>query len=366
MGKLRKISAFQLFLWMLTFTFGDMSIINPAVGHGAGQDSWIGFGIGWILGIFIMLMYMKIIKLNPSKNIIEILKDCFGKYLGITFGIFYIVYFMYANSLIVREFGEYIYIVNYPDTPIIFIMASLVFLVSFAVRGGPEIIARVYGILVYVFVFFVITVSLLLIPHIQFMNILPILESGWYPIFKSSLSTVAFPFGELVVFMMIYDNVNNNENIKKAAFSAMMIGGTIIFITILRDIMVLGPKLLENLTFPAQTSSELIPDPMNISPLIAVNLIIGSSAESSTYLYAATKGVAQMLNLDDHRPFIFPMALLLLILCMWNYNDIFQFFASVSEVYVYLAIPFQVIIPFIIMIISLSKKRKIESKDLNG
>ncbi|WMJ81673.1 endospore germination permease [Clostridium sp. MB40-C1] len=362
MKNFEKISAFQLFLWMLTFTFGDMSIINPAVGYGAGQDSWIGFGIGWILGLFIMLMYMTIIKLNPSKTIIQILKDCFGKCLGIILGICYIVYFMYANSLVVREFGEYIYIINYPDTPILFIMASLVFLVSFAAKKGPEIIARVYGILVYVFIFFVIMISLLLIPHIQFMNILPVLENGWHPIFRSSISSVAFPFGELVIFMMIYDNVNDNENIKKAAFSAMMIGGAIIFITILRDIMVLGPSLLENLTFPGQTSSELIPDPMNISPLIAINLIIGSSAESSTYLYASTKGVAQLLNLNDHRPFVFPMAILLLILCIWNYRDIFQFFNSVSEVYVYFAIPFQVIIPFVIMIISLSKKKKSSQK----
>lgn len=352
-----KISGFQLFLWMLTYTFGDMSILNPAVGYGAGQDSWIGFAIGWTIGIILMVMYMTIIKLNPSKTIIEMLKDYFGKYLGTMLGSCYIIYFTYAGSLVVREFGDYICIVNYPDTPIIFVMGSLVFLICFSVRGGPEIIARIYGILVYVFCFFVIIVSVLLIPHLQFNNLFPIFEHGWKPILRAGISSVAFPFGELVVFMMVYANVNNNKNIKKAAFSAIMTGGTIIFITLLRDIMVLGPKLLENLTFPAQTSSELIPDPWNISPLIAINLIIGSSVESSTYLYASSKGIAQLLNSKDYRLFVIPMAVLLLILSVWNYHNIFQFFASVSEVYVYFAIPFQIIIPFIIMIVSLIKKK---------
>lgn len=358
MKKLEKISAFQLFLWMVTFTFGDMSILNPALGYGAGQDSWIGFLNGWIIGIVLMLMYMTIVKLNSNKTLIEILKDCFGKHLGTIIGICYIFYFMYAASLVIREFGEYIYIVNYPDTPIVFIMGSLVFLTCFAAKGGPEIIARTYGILIYVFVFFVILVSLLLIPHIQVRNLLPVLESEWYPILRSSISSVAFPFGELVIFMMVYSTVNSNENIKKAAVSSVMIGGAIIFITLIRDIMVLGPNLVENLTFPSQSSSELIPDPMNISPLIAINLIIGSSGETATYIYAISKGVSQLFNLEDYRVVVVPISVLLLILAMWNYCNIFQFFTSVSEVYIYFAIPFQIIIPFVVMVISFINKKK--------
>jgi spore germination protein KB len=365
MGKIEKISAFQLFLWMLTFTFGDMTIINSAIGHGAGQDSWIGFCIGWAIGIILMMLYMAIIKLYPSRTIVEMLRDSFGKHLGTLLGICYIIYFTYAASLVVREFGEYIYLVNFPDTPIIYLMSILLLLATYAVRSGPEVIGRIVGILGIIFPIFILIVSLLLIPHLEFNNLLPVLEHDWKPILSGALSSVAFPFGELVIFMMIYATVNNNKNIKKAAFSSMMIGASIIFSALLRDIMVLGPELIDNLTFPAQTSSELIPDPVNISPLVAINLLIGSSVETSTYLYAITKGTTQLLNLEDYRPFVLPIAALLLILSMWNYQSIFEFFNSVSQVYVYFAVPFQVIIPFSILIISWTKKKS-KKKKCNG
>lgn len=356
MKKFENISGFQLFLWMLTFTFGDMSILNSAVGYGAGQDSWIAFTFAWIIGIFLMLIYMKIVKLNPSKTVIDMLKDCFGKFLGTFIGFCYVVYFTYAGSLVVREFGEYIYIVNFPDTPIIFLMTLLILLSSYAVKCGPETIARIVGILGFIFPLFILIVSLLLIPHLDFSNIFPIFENGWNPILRGTLSSVAFPFGELVIFLMIYSTTNKDENIKKAAFSALIIGGAIILAALLRDIMVLGPTLIENLTFPAQTSSELIPDPINISPLVAVNLLIGSSVETATYLYASSKAVTQLLKLKDFRPFVLPMASLLLLLSMWNYHSVFEFFSSVSEVYVFFAVPFQIIIPFLILIISWIKQ----------
>jgi len=357
MIKGEKISGMALFLWLVTYTLGDMSILNPAIGAKAYQDSWLGFILGWTGGFILMVIYVSIIRLTPSKTLFEILKDSFGKYIGSILIIFYIWYFIYNGSLVVREFGEYAVIVNYPETPIVFISALLVFMAAYMIKSGPQVISRVYGILAFIFIFSVLAITMILIPQFDFTNLFPFLEHGIKPVLKAGLNTVAFPFGELVLLLVIASVAKESVNIKKAAYSAVALGGFLIFVTILRDIMVLGPGLLENQTFPAQASTQIIPKPLDVSPMVSVSLLIGSGIETTTYLYACTLGISQLFNLDDYKPFVFPMAALMVMISLWNFTSVHQFFGWVSEIYPYYVVPFQTIIPLIILIILWTKKK---------
>lgn len=310
-----------------------------------------------------MAVYVSIIRLNPSKTLFDVLRECFGKYLGSLLIISYIWYFIYNGSLVVREFGDYALTTKYSETPILFICALLVFMAAYAIKNGLEVIGRIFGILVFFFVLFIITITILLLPHIDPGNLLPFLEHGFKPVLKAGFNTIAFPFGELVLLLVISSVGNQNANFKKIGFSAVAVGGFIILITLFRDIMVLGPALLESITYPAQDSTLIIRRPVDVSPLIASSLLIGSGAETTTYLYACTLGVTQLFNLDDYKPFVLPMGVLMTVLAIWNFTNVYEFFDWVGEIYPYYAMPFQTIIPVIILIILLVKEK---SKIKNG
>lgn len=357
MSKGEKISGIALFLWLVTYTLGDMPILNPAIGAKAYQDSWLGFILGWVGGFILMVIYVSIIRLNPSKTLFEILKDSFGKYLGSILIIFYIWYFIYNGSLVVREFGEYVVTVNYSETPIVFVLVLLILMAAYMIKSGLEVISRVYGILTFIFIFSVLLLTIMSIPQFDFNNFFPFLEHGLKPVLKAGFATVAFPFGELVLLLVISSVANESVNIKKIAYSAVALGGCLIFITLIRDIMVLGPGLLENQTFPAMASTQMIPKPLDVSPLVAVSLLIGSGIETTTYLYACTLGITQLFNLDDYKPFVFPMSALMVMISIWNFTNISQFFDWVGEIYPYYVLPFQTIIPLIILIILWTKKK---------
>lgn len=352
MSKGEKISGWALFLWLVTFTLGDMSILNPAVGAKAYQDSWLGFILGWAGGFILMAIYVAIIRLNPSKTLFDMLKECFGKYLGSILIVFYIWYFIYNGSLVVREFGEYALTIKYTETPILAICVLIILLAVYAIKNGLEVISRLIGILAFFFVLFIFTITILLIPQFDPSNLLPFLEHGLKPVLKAGLNTIAFPFGELVWLLVIFTVGNQSVNFKKIGLSAVAVGGFIILITLLRDIMVLGPTLLENQTYPGQASALLIPRPIDVSPLIASSLLIGSGVETITYLYACTLGITQLFNLDDYKPLVLPMAALMVMLAIWNFTNLYQFFDWVGEIYPYYTIPFQIIIPLTLLIIS--------------
>ncbi|MGI5922099.1 MAG: GerAB/ArcD/ProY family transporter [Syntrophomonadaceae bacterium] len=357
MSKVERISGLTLFLWLLAFTLGDMSILNPAVGAKAYQDSWLGFILGWAGGMILMLIYVSIIKLNPSQNLFDLLKECFGKYLGSILIVTYIWYFIYNGALVVREFGEYAVTVRYSQTPILFISALLLVNVAYAIKQGLEVVGRVAGLVVIFFILFIFTVTILQIPQIDPGNLLPFLEHGYKPVLKAGFSTLAFPFGELVLLLVIFTVGNQHTNFKKIGLLAVAIGGFIILITLFRDIMVLGPALLENQTYPAQASALIIPRPVDVSPTVVASLFIGSGAETVTYLYACALGITRLFNLEDYKPFVFPMAALMVMISIWNFTNIHQFFAWVGEIYPYYVLPFQIFIPLVVLFVLWFKKK---------
>lgn len=357
MSKGEKISGLALFFWLVTFTLGDMPILNPAVGAKAYQDSWLGFMLGWAGGFILMAVYVSIIRLNPKKTLFEVLRECFGKYLGSILIISYIWYFIYNGSLVVREFGEYALTVKYSETPILFICILIVVLAVYAIKNGLEVIGRIFGILVFFYVLFEITITILLIPQLDPGNLLPFLEHGFKPVLKAGFNTIAFPFGELVLLLVISSVGNSKTNFKKVGLSAVAVGGLLILITLFRDIMALGPALLESVTYPAQASTLIIPRPLDVSSLIASSLLIGSGAETTTYLYACTLGITQLFNLDDYKPFVLPMGALMIVLAIWNFTNTYQFFDWVGEIYPYYVLPFHTIIPVIILITLKAKKK---------
>lgn len=357
MSKGEKISGIALFLWLVTFLLGDMPIHTPVSGGQAYQDSWLGFLLGWAGGFILMVIYVSIIRLNPSKTLFIILKETFGKYIGSILILLYIWYFIYNGSLVSRQFGEYIVAVNYNETPLLFVLALLLLMAAYMVKSGLEVISRVYGMLAILYLISVLAITAILIPQFDFNNFFPVLERGIKPVLKAGLATIGFPFGELVLLLAFYSVANESVNMKKTAYFAVAVGGLLVFINVLRDIMVLGSGLLANQTFPSNAVTQVIPPPIDISPLVVGSLLIGSGIEATTYLYACTLGITQLFNLYDYKPFVFPMAVLMVLLSLWNFTNIHQFFGWLDAIYPYYALPFQTIMPFILLIIALLKKK---------
>ena len=64
-----------------------------------------------------MWLYVKIALLNPSKTLVEILKERMGKVVGNILAVFYIWYFIHIASMVFRDFGEFITAMTFPETP---------------------------------------------------------------------------------------------------------------------------------------------------------------------------------------------------------------------------------------------------------
>lgn len=353
-----RISSYQLTLLIMGFLFGSTAIIRPA--GSAHEDAWLAYILAWGAGFFVIWLYSSIAQANPAKTLIDILKDYFGKYIGTFLGITYIWYFIHLASLVFRNFGDYMVVTIYYETPVIFIISMFAILVAYSAKKGLEVITRATEMLLpYVFIF-VAVLFFALMSEFDLKNMLPVLGNGWTPVVNAALSAFAFPFGETVLFLMVFPALNKPKTIKRASLTAVAVMGLLILNILLRDLWVLGPDMLNRAVFPPAISTELIPG-LNIHPIIGVNLLIAGWIKISVCIYAAALGVAQLTGLDDFKPLVVPLIAICVPMSLWLFDNIFEMFRFAGEIYPYYSSFFQIFIPLVLLLMSKYKKAKTRS-----
>ncbi|KZL92414.1 GerAB/ArcD/ProY family transporter [Clostridium magnum] len=351
----KKISKIQLFLLIIGFLYSNTVIINPV--REALQDAWIAYIIAWAGGFISLSVYLVIAKLNPYKTLIQILVEVFGKIIGSGVAGLYIWYFIHMAAVVLRDFGEYIITTEFPETPIVFVMGSFCLIIAFALRKSIEVIARTNELIMLVLPLFILFLIFANVQSFEFKNLQPVLEKGITFVLKPAFSAFSFPFAELVVFLMIFPYLNQQEKLAKTSYLAFAVGGFSIFLSIMKDFIVLGPDMVMRTYFPPNVSVELVPN-ISLVPLISANLMITGGVKIVISAYAAISGITQLFNLDDSKVLVFPIISLIVILSVWLYDNIFDSMRWGAEIWPYYSIPFQIVFPILILIISFVRHRK--------
>lgn len=351
MDKVR-ISKHQLIFLMVGFIYGI--IISPQAT--AKQDAWFAVLITTIAALFILTLYVYISLLNREKTLIEILKKRFGKYIGGLIGLLYVWYFLHLAAIVIRNYGDYVNMAIFPETPVVFIIISLSIITAYVVRQGLEVMGRGVEIFVPLVIIEVLFVTILLYGQMDFSNWKPFLGNGFMPVLKTVQTIISFPVGEIVIFLMIFPAINKEKDLLKSALIAASTAGGLFLIVTFRDLFVLGADMLYRTTFTSATALRLIPD-INLDVFYMVAALLGGSIKVTVCIYAAVVGFAQVFDVDNYKPFVYPMVALMIALSIWLYESFFDLTQWSMENYFYYAFPFQFIIPIILLIISIVKRK---------
>jgi len=349
-----RISSLQLCFIIVAYIFGSVAISSPT--RIAQQDFWISHMIGWGGGFLLITMYATIALLNPNKTLIEILKVHFGKYLGSFIGLLYVWYALHIASLITRSFGEFMVTVNYSSTPILVIYLSMLIPIVYALKKGLEVSARTNQMTIIMLIFMLLIIFVLSIPLYNKKFLLPPFEHGFKPILTGGLHLLAFPFGETVLLLMIFPCLNDQKKLVKVSNIGVLIAGFMLLLSNLRDLLVLGPDIVDRHLFPPHVSVAMMPQVV-VEPIVSANLLISSGLQGFICIYCALIGIAQLLNLDDYKPFILPICSFVITLSFWIHESYPEAFTWSVKYWLPYSVPFQIIIPFILLVISIIKKK---------
>ncbi|ABR47488.1 spore germination protein [Alkaliphilus metalliredigens QYMF] len=360
MTKQVQISPIQLTILLMGFLFGTTVFIVS--GFHAEQNAWIAFLLSWSGGILLFACYVLLSKKFPQKTLVEINKILLGNFLGSALSILYIWYFIHLGALILRNFGEYVVIAHMTETPLWFPIFLLLIISLYATKSGLEVTSRTAELVVPLIFLFQLILTLSLITEVDLSLLRPILQEGFPPVLRAAFSTLTFPFGETVVFLMIIPYLNKPTQLKKTYLSAFLIVGLILFITLIRDITILGPRGIERKIFAPHLVAKHVAF-VDFDAVIGIMFFISSWTKLSVCYLGTTIGISQLTNSNNHRLFVYPVGIILMGLSIWIYDSASEMLSWAIDIWPLYSVPFQILFPLLLLLISFFKKDRTQNKE---
>lgn len=320
-------------LWALMFVFMVASSMSLPIGYTAGHDSWISAVIGSLAGLCIAWVYATLCRKFPQKSIIGIAQALHGTWIGKAIGILYTWYGFQLGAYVLRNFEDLTSTVLLPRTPSVVISLIMISISAWAAYRGIEVICRCALILIIVVILQSVIFIVLLIPDMKLGHLFPVFETDWRSVFDGAAQIAAFPLGETVLVVMIIPFVNCADKVKKTILS--VIGAlTAMYISV--------GDFFER-----------------IEPIVFTVWVFGEFTKLTVCLYAASLALAQTVGSRNYQFYIMPLGLALLELSMFlhpNQLDVIEF---QQHIWPWLSVPFQLVIPLVLLLCSQIKRRSI-------
>ena len=247
-----------------------------------------------------------------QKNVIELAYMSGGKALRIFVGLLVFVSLMMNYASVIRIFPETIKIVLLQDIRVDVI--TLVFEIAIGIGAyiGLRAIARINYMLMPIMGGVLVMFLVLLIPHYNYLNLMPVFGNGADKIFINGFNTLSM-YSDLLllnIFLPFYENMGEA---KKSGRRAIMISAVFVIIIMLAVCLV----------FPYPTSDEFMIPLYQLTRMIHLSSFFSRFEAffefawslmlltySAVYIYALSFVWKETFGLKYSRPLIFPIVIL--------------------------------------------------------
>ncbi|WP_280770170.1 GerAB/ArcD/ProY family transporter [Salipaludibacillus daqingensis] len=357
-----KITPFQLFVLIVLFQLGSAIVVAPGVE--AKQDAWMSIMLGLIGGLFVFIIYYHLYKQFPELSLIEYLPKILGKHLGWFVGFLYSLYFLYIATRVLRDFGDLLVTAIFPQTPLFIINLLMTLSIAYVIYLGIEVLARTgeFYFLLLMFIGVIVNTLFFISGEVETDNLLPILGEGWTPVIKGAVPTLlTFPFGEIIVFTMVFPYLHNQKYTLKVGLIGLVFSGVLIAFATMMNIAVLGIDIVERSSYPllSAISKIRVGDFLErLDALAVISLIVGMFFKIAIFFFAGVYGATTLFKVNQYQKLIMPMSIIVLVSSISiaeNFSEHIEIGLKIVPNYLHL--PFQFYIPTALLMITLIKKK---------
>lgn len=240
----------------------------------------------------------------------------------------------------------------------------MILTVMYGVYKGIEVIARTGELFLTLLCLLAVSGFILVISAglVDLHRLQPMLEDGWQRVFKVVFSeTLYVPFGEMIVFTMLFPYMNNPEKMKQAAIAGMVLSGLNLAIIMTINVAVLGTDVVARSAFPLLDQIQRIRIANfleRLDVIFMLALIIGGFFKVSVFFYAAVIGTANVFRVQNYQRLVYPLGLMVLLLSIAiasNYPE--HITEGLKIVPLYIHIPLQIIVPLCLLLIAVVRHR---------
>ncbi|NOU98701.1 GerAB/ArcD/ProY family transporter [Paenibacillus planticolens] len=352
-----KINAWQYFVLILLFEFGTAIVVS--LGVAAKKDAWIAILLGLIGGLILYSVYVTLFHRHRGLPLTGYLREILGKYIGWFVGLLYLLLFIYGAARDLRDAGDLLVTALYDQTPLFVVNFIMFIVIAYVLYKGVQVLVRTGEIFFLILVFLGIMGNGLvwLSGLVEIKNLLPVLENGWKPIWTEAFpQTLAFPFGEMICFTMLFPYLQKSHTAMKTGLFAMVLGGLVLSYTITLEISVLGYNMVSRNAFPLLLTISIvkIADFLQRFDAIAIlTFIICDFFKIAMFYYASVLAIADLFKIKEQKKLVLPIGVVILFSSMTIASSFTEHMKEgIKFVPFSLLFPFQTVIPILLLLIS--------------
>ncbi|WP_341346779.1 endospore germination permease [Paenibacillus sp. FSL H3-0469] len=293
-----QVSSLQIAFMIMLFEIGSTPLF--LLGGTAKQDSWLAMCAGSAAGFALLLVLMWIQHRSPGADLIGMLKAHFGTAPGAFIGAVYSLYFAYQSMRNVRDLGELTAMTMLPRTPMAITMLVFVLLALYAIWKGAEVVFRLPEVLlpVMLFFYFLLVLMLAIMGVIDFSRLTPVMEGGLMPVLQAALpEIVSFPFGQMIVFLMLWTLWEKpGMPVKYTVNAYLIISAFLIFMNAL-NVAVLGPAIAGVSQLPFLKTVRVLSNLKfveRLDILVTIQLFLGLLIKMMLFYFCSVKALAEL------------------------------------------------------------------------
>lgn len=360
-NKNETLSILQLSILIYVFLTGSAVVVG--IGGEAKQDAWIAIGIATIIGMLLFRFYLWLIESSNQKSFFSLLEASFGKWVGKSVILLYVLYFFYIASRVLRDFGELMVTTIYRSTPIEIVNILLIIAVAYILMKGIEVLGRTAEIFIPYTIFFIVFTGLgvWISGEFHVTNLEPILGNGMKPIFQTIFpNLIGFPFGELIVVLLLLTNVTFKKKLNKMMLLAIATSGlTLVYVSIIQ-IGVLSISIRDRASFPLLTAAReisLLNFVERVDLIIVFTVMFGIIVKVSLFFYGGLIGLEHIFNIP-YRKLVFPISMQIAFFSILISPNVAEHIEEgLVVVPMYFHMPLQMGIPCLLGIVLMTKKK---------
>ncbi|QED47285.1 GerAB/ArcD/ProY family transporter [Cytobacillus dafuensis] len=354
-----KISSLQMAMLMYPTIVATAILSVPSItATYAKQDLWISPIFASIIGFLTVYISVSLHNHFPEKTVIQFSEQIIGRIPGKILGLVFLFFYIHSAGDITRAYAEFIVSSFLFQTPIIVVIVTMVLLCAFAVYGGLEVLGRISQLLFPLFFVPLLLLILLLSPDFEIGNIFPILEKGIIPPIKGAIVPSGW-FSE--IFMIIFFLPFLTDKKKGRKYGVLTVLAVMITLVVVNLIVlfILGTTTSSK-SYPLMNISRYVSIADFFENLESVTMaiwILGTFVKISVFFYVVVLGTAQWLNIEDYRPIVWPIGILIVEFSFWAVPSSMAFIHYEITAFPFYSVTIQTIIPLLLLGIAFFKNR---------
>lgn len=336
--------------------------IPPSVTMIAKQDAWIALLIGILINVLIVGMYLLLARLCSNRNLFEIVQFLFGKFIGAFIIIGFIIYAYITGAInVLYEVGYFSSTQIFVKTPVIMLNAMFALIVIMAVRLGLRTFARASEILVPIVIVLLLISAVAVIPDIDVDKIRPVFQTNLQRLFLATFYFNSFSCFPLILLLSIYPKDVEGKKAAKGFLVGSILGGVVLLVLTVVDIVVLGADNTSHYTFPGYVLAQRINIGgflTRIEVIISVLWFISFFFKMVIYFYATLQGLTQLTSIQSSKIFTIPLGIIAVLLSVNLHPNTMSFNEWSKSTWPAIGVFFGLLLPFIMILIAFIRKKQ--------